>query len=308
MLDPQNHKSGNLFFDLLKFFLIFLVILIAVLVIACSGILDTETPSTTPSDNTPIQTLPPVTTPPPATVATTTSISTTTTEATTTPVITTTTKPTYPPATVPSTKGTTAVTTVDTTTAKSEPPIESGDITDEAMEALITKRFLTVHEDSRPGYKLTELKNIVVHYIGNAGTTADQNWRNFENNKPQTSAHFIIGLDGEILWLIPLDEVAWAIGTTEGNYTSISIECCHPDASGKFTDATYESLVKLVSWLCNKLDLSRDDVLRHYDYERTSSDGSFTWHKPCPLYWANDKDPESHRRWEAFKDDLILEN
>ncbi len=308
MFDPQHHKSGTLFFDLLKFFLIFLVILVAVLVIAYSGVLNTETPTETTA-STPIQTLPPVTTPPPATVATTTSAIATTTEATTTPVITTTQKPIYPPATVPSTKETTAVTTVDTTTAKSEPPIESGDITDEEMEALrIEKRFLTVHEDSRPGYKLTELKNIVVHYIGNAGTTADQNWRNFENNKPQTSAHFIIGLDGEILWLIPLDEVAWAIGTTEGNYTSISIECCHPDASGKFTDATYESLVKLVSWLCNKFDLSADDVLRHYDYERTSSDGSFTWHKPCPLYWANDKDPESHERWEAFKDDLILEN
>ncbi len=306
MFDPQNHKSGNLFFDLLKFFLIFLVILIAVLAIACSGILDTETPSTESSSSTPILTLPPVTTPPPATVATTTSAISTTTE--TTPVITTTTKPLYPPATVPSTKDTTGVTTSATTTAKKEPPIESGDITDEAMEALIEKRFLTVHEDSRPGYKLTELRNIVVHYIGNAGTTADQNWRNFENNKPQTSAHFIIGLDGEILWLIPLDEVAWAIGTTEGNYTSISIECCHPDASGKFTDATYDSLVKLVSWLCNKFDLSADDVLRHYDYERTSSDGSFTWHKPCPLYWANDKEPESHKRWEAFKDDLILEN
>ena len=72
--------------------------------------------------------------------------------------------------------------------------ITAEDITDEKMEELITKKYLSIHKNSRPGYKLTSLQNIVVHYVANAGTTADQNWRNFENNKPGTSAHFIIDL------------------------------------------------------------------------------------------------------------------
>ncbi len=186
-----------------------------------------------------------------------------------------------------------------------EPPKQPENDEDK-IESLIIKRYLTVHENSRPGYKLKSLNNIVVHYTGNPGTTADQNWRNFENNKPSASAHFIIGLDGEILQCMPLDEVAWAVGTTEGNYTSISIECCHPDSTGKFTDATYESLVKLVSWLCNQFGLDRDKVIRHYDYPRYTASG-MEWHKQCPLYYANANDPASHKRWEAFKNDLTID-
>ena len=208
------------------------------------------------------------------------------------------------PATTP-TQTTTAVT--ETTEIVTTAPAPVLDVSDEAMNELIEKRYLSIHAKSRPGYKLTTLKNIVVHYTGNPGSTAERNWLNFENNKPGTSAHFIIGLNGEIIQCIPLDEVAWAIGTDEGNYSSISIECCHPDTTGKFTDATYESLVRLVSWLCNELDLGRDDVIRHYDYQRYNANG-VPWRKECPLYYANTKDSASHDRWENFKNDLILDS
>jgi N-acetylmuramoyl-L-alanine amidase len=169
------------------------------------------------------------------------------------------------------------------------------------MAELITVKYLTKHINSRPGYKLTSVKNIVVHYVANPGTTADQNWRNFENNKPGTSAHFIIDLDGSIIQCMPLDEVAWAIGTTEGNYSTISIECCHPDSTGKFTDATYESLIKLVSWLCNEYGLTADQVKRHYDYPRKNNSG-VVWHKECPIYFV--KHPEE---WEKFIDSLLIQ-
>jgi N-acetyl-anhydromuramyl-L-alanine amidase AmpD len=215
---------------------------------------------------------------------------------------------TYPPATVPT--GNTQTTASTTLAATTQIPtndlvIDFQDISDEAMQELIEVRYLSIDENSRSGEKLWRVDNIVVHYVANPRSTADQNWRNFENNKPGTSAHFIIGLEGEIIQCMPLDEVAWAIGTEEGNYTSISIECCHPDATGKFTDATLESLTKLVSWLCKELDLGRDDVVRHYDYPRQASWG--VWHKQCPLYYANDNDPASHKRWEAFKDSLLID-
>jgi hypothetical protein len=194
----------------------------------------------------------------------------------------------YPSATIPS----------QSTTQK--PPVTEvvGGTTEEEdaeMKMLITEKYLTIHPNSRPGYLLTELKSIVVHYVANPNTSALQNWKYFEN-KNNASAHFIIDLDGNILQCMPLDEVAWAIGTQEGNYTTISIECCHPDKTGKFTDATYESLVKLVSWLCKKYGLTADQVKRHYDYPRQNG-----WQKPCPLYFVDH--PEE---WEQFKSDLTL--
>ena len=209
----------------------------------------------------------------------------------------------YPSATVPTESTTQQSTTQQSTTQQTTKPPSTeavaGTITDEEMSKLITQKYLTIHAKSRPGYKLTSLKNIVIHYVANPKTTALQNWKYFEN-KNYVSAHFIIDLDGSILQCMPLDEVAWAIGTTEGNYSSISIECCHPDSTGKFTDATYESLVKLVSWLCQKFDLTADQVKRHYDYPRKNSSG-VVWHKSCPLYFVDH--PE---KWEEFKNSLLI--
>ena len=39
----------------------------------------------------------------------------------------------------------------------------------------IDQQFLTVNPYSRPGTKLAAVNSIVVHYIGNPGTTAQQN-------------------------------------------------------------------------------------------------------------------------------------
>ena len=174
--------------------------------------------------------------------------------------------------------------------------------TDEEISELVTQKYLTVRERSRSGNKLTELKEIVIHYVANPKTSALQNWNYFETQSTTyVSAHFIIDMDGSIIQCMPLDEVAWAIGTTEGNYSTISIECCHPDKTGKFTDATYDSLIKLVSWLCNEFGLTADNVKRHYDYPRTNSSG-VVWHKSCPLYFVDH--PE---KWEEFKNSLLIE-
>ena len=201
----------------------------------------------------------------------------------------------YPPATTPSQ----SATGQSASTQKPEKTEKENPLNDE-IENLVTQKYLTVHEKSRPGYKLEELKNIVIHYVANPGTSALQNWRYFEN-KNYVSAHFIIDLDGSIIQCMPLDEVAWAIGTTEGNYSTISIECCHPDQTGKFTDATYDSLVKLVSWLCMEFDLSAEQVKRHYDYPRTNSSG-VVWHKSCPIYFV-----EHPEEWEKFKEALMID-
>lgn len=159
----------------------------------------------------------------------------------------------------------------------------------------ITQDFFEVNPYSRPGTKMNRVNEIIIHYVANPGTTAKQNWNYFNNLKDQkgdkatsASSHFIIGLDGEILQGIPLDEIAYST-SKEKNLDSVSIENCHPGEDGKFTDDTYASLVKLTSWLCWELDLTEKDVIRHYDATG----------KDCPRYYVAHED-----EWNAFLKDV----
>ena len=136
------------------------------------------------------------------------------------------------------------------------------------------------------------------YLTANAGTSAMQNRSYFENlgitGETSASAHFIIGYEGEIVQCLPLEEIGYAVKGR--NYDSVSIECCYLEEDGKFTDATYQSLLQLVSWLMGKYDLSIDDVLRHYD------EGG----KNCPKYYV-----EHEEAWTQLKQDIadyIAEN
>ncbi|MBR1693128.1 MAG: N-acetylmuramoyl-L-alanine amidase [Lachnospiraceae bacterium] len=152
-------------------------------------------------------------------------------------------------------------------------------------------QLLTYNAYSRVGEALPEVKNVFVHYTANPGSTAIQNRNYFENLKDShetsASAHFIIGIEGEIVQCIPLSEVAYAVAGR--NYDSVSIECCHPEADGKFSDATYHSLVHLTAWLISEYDLEVEDILRHYD-----DNG-----KICPKYFVEHEDA-----WVQFRRDV----
>ena len=153
----------------------------------------------------------------------------------------------------------------------------------------ITEMLLTPNKYSRPGIKLERVTKIAVHYVGNPKSTAKNNRDYFENLKDTheryVSSHFIIGLEGEIIQCIPLDE--WSYCTNQANGYSISIECCHPDSTGKFNKATEDSLLELCAYLCRKFGLTADDVIRHYDVTG----------KHCTLWYVSH--PED---FMAFKD------
>ena len=145
-----------------------------------------------------------------------------------------------------------------------------------------TQDFLTVNPYSRPGTKREHVRDIVIHYVANPGTSAIQNRNYFEGLKDQTgskttsvSSHFVIGLEGEVVQCVPLNEVAYA--SNNRNSDTISIECCHPDETGKFYDSTYQTLVNLCAYLCVEFDLKPDDVIRHYDVTG----------KICPKYFVD---------------------
>ena len=157
-----------------------------------------------------------------------------------------------------------------------------------------TQDFLTVNPYSRPGTKREHVRDIVIHYVANPGTSAIQNRNYFEGLKDQSgsktvsaSSHYIIGADGTILQCIPLDEVAY--GNYPRNEDTVSIECCHPDATGKFNQETKDTLVHLTAWLIGRYGLTTDDVIRHYDVTG----------KKCPLYYVEHED-----EWNKFKEDV----
>lgn len=159
----------------------------------------------------------------------------------------------------------------------------------------VIKNYLTPNEYSRPGKELKEVNAIVVHYVGNPGTTAAQNRSYFENLKDthatSASSHYIIGMEGEIIQCVPLNEISYA--SNNRNKDTIAIECCHPDETGQFTTATYKSLVKLVAALCRTYDLDPETgIIRHYDVTG----------KYCPLYYVNHED-----EWYGFKLDVKAE-
>ena len=153
----------------------------------------------------------------------------------------------------------------------------------------VDQQIINVDGNSRRGVMLEGVRNIVIHYVANPGSTAQQNRDYYASRSSDVSSHFVIGLKGEIIQCIPLHEKSSA--SNHRNKDTISIEVCHPDESGKFTDETYDSLVKLTVWLCEVCGLDSSDIIRHYDITG----------KQCPLYFVTHENV-----WERFKKDVAI--
>ena len=160
----------------------------------------------------------------------------------------------------------------------------------------VDPQLIHVHTTARTGIQLEDIKDIVIHYVGNPGTTAKANRNYFESlssgeTETYASSHFIVGLEGEVIQCIPLTEIAYASNIR--NEDTVAIEVCHPDETGAFSPAAYQQVVELTAWLCRTFDLDPDtDVIRHYDVTE----------KLCPLYYVEHPDA-----WDAFRADVAAE-
>lgn len=160
----------------------------------------------------------------------------------------------------------------------------------------VDPQLLSVNPYSRPGDALEQVRGVVIHYVGNPGTSAQANRNYFESlssgvEETYASSHFIVGLEGEVIQCVPLDEIAYA--SNSRNSDTVSIEVCHPDESGQFSPVTYGRVVELTAWLCRTYRLSPDEqVIRHYDVTG----------KVCPKYYV--EHPEA---WDAFRADVAAE-
>jgi N-acetylmuramoyl-L-alanine amidase len=184
----------------------------------------------------------------------------------------------------------------------------------------ITEQILTKNKYSRPCTLLKAVKGIVVHWVANPGSSAIANRNYFEglknqvppNNTRYASAHYVIGLEGEIIRCVPDREVCYHVGaeiyanealrrlSSYPNNCTIGIELCHPaefDSAGhkitdpakwkgKFTAATLQSCRELAASLLVAYGLGKDDLWRHYDVTT----------KVCPKYFVEHTD-----EWDAFR-------
>ena len=164
----------------------------------------------------------------------------------------------------------------------------------DSVKPNIDVELLTPNEYSRPQIPIESVQYIAIHYTANPGATAIANRNYFENlattHDTKVSSHFVVGLDGEVVQCIPTSEMSYA--TNSRNVDTLSIECCHPDETGKFNEATYDSAVKLSAWLCVRFGLTSENVIRHYDVTG----------KNCPKYYVENPDA-----WIQMKSDIAAQ-
>ena len=100
------------------------------------------------------------------------------------------------------------------TESETEKTSETEQVNYEVPKPDVSEQLLTVNDYSRPGEKTDGIKYIVIHYLGNPKTTAQENHDYFESLKDlqncYMSANYVVGLEGEIIQCVPDGEVAYA--------------------------------------------------------------------------------------------------
>lgn len=162
-----------------------------------------------------------------------------------------------------------------------------GNGNDDNVPPWVDVQLIDNNGSGKCGVPLREVTNIVVHYVGNPNTSAQNNRNYFNQPATVVSSHFIVGLEGEVIQCVPLSERSAASNHRNGD--TISIEVCHPDATGQYNEKTYRSVVRLCKWLCERYELEATDVIRHYDVTG----------KLCPLYYV-----EHPEVWQQFIKDV----
>lgn len=163
----------------------------------------------------------------------------------------------------------------------------------DALEAVtvpdwISQEYIPTQVTARRGERLSDYTGVVLHYVGNPGTTAAGNRNYFATPGTEVCAHFVVGLEGEIIQCLPLWERS--VASNQRNRNTISVEVCHPDDSGEFSAATYEAVVRLLAWLCDIGELDTEQVIRHYDVTG----------KECPRYYVKNEEA-----WQQLLQDVV---
>lgn len=158
----------------------------------------------------------------------------------------------------------------------------------------IQRKLISYNKSSAPN---REIKYIVMHTTGNSsiGANAEMHYRYFNGGDRQASADFFVD-DLEIIQCIDYpNNYSWAVGDGGGKYgitnqNSISIEMC-VNKNGDF-QRTLTKTIELVSFLMSELNITYENVIRHYDASR----------KNCPA----ELNYQNWQGWINFKNNLAL--
>jgi hypothetical protein len=101
-------------------------------------------------------------------------------------------------------------------------------------------------ESGYPADKTFKKTSVTFHH--NDGTQSFdgvlQTW-----TERQASAHFDVDVHGNVAQFVKVDEYAWAVGNTEGNQSSISIEQADLNESYEIAEVTWKAACRLAAWL-----------------------------------------------------------
>ncbi len=124
------------------------------------------------------------------------------------------------------------------------------------------KDHIPKSKDKRPGTKIVP-EYITIHSTGNPNSTArnERGWLTNPSNTRTASWHIVVD-EKEVIEAIPLDEIAYHAGNSNGNNKSIGIEICE---SGN-REKTLENAVKLVAKMLYERGWGVDKLKRHYDW------------------------------------------
>lgn len=116
---------------------------------------------------------------------------------------------------------------------------------------------------TRPGIKIVPTY-ICIHETDNQSAGADALAHaklQQTGNSRQASWHFSVSSAGPVYQSVPLDEMAYHAGTTEGNQKSIAIELC-VNADGDFTQTKIRA-IELIRWLMTQFKIPIANIVPH---------------------------------------------
>lgn len=147
----------------------------------------------------------------------------------------------------------------------------------------IEKKYLPKNHMTRSGEKIKNIKYVVIHQALNEKLDENQEYDYIKELSKQEdiyySVHYIIGKNGKCIQIIPEFEITYSTMNIELNYYIISIECCYEKNNKKFNIETEKTLIKLLSYLKKKYNLSNNDIMLHYDIAGSR----------CPVYYVDNK-------------------
>lgn len=126
------------------------------------------------------------------------------------------------------------------------------------------QKFTTPNQSSRGSYKPC----LIVWHIADGSYNGTISWETNKDSK--VSSHFVIGKNGEVAQLVPLNMAAWTQGkvdkpthpyvkfhiSTNPNLYCVSIECegKWSETKGKLTDKQLEAAAYLTSYIVEEVD------------------------------------------------------